>query len=131
MSFLVILSCVTAFSGVANATDAADVAAQHSTKAQAYVACGFYSNLSHMNDHKPSDEHFFLKAGANEFIKSTESLGSVAEREDILIDYASYVASQQALLWDQPGLNDLKTVEQAAKKLYAAANCDLLKEAIK
>lgn len=116
-------------SSVSQATDY-DIANKYNEKAKVYVTCAFYEGLQHLSDFKENNEHKLMKYAAENYIKSMHEYEPDTNREELLIDFASFTSAQQALLWDaDPGLNT-NAVKQEAGRLYSKANCPLLLDAI-
>ncbi|PUG98755.1 hypothetical protein DBL00_16520 [Klebsiella quasipneumoniae] len=103
----------------------------HETKAQAYVSCAFYGDMSVLGkkpdtyDIPSSEVDTFRKAALKEWrIMNKLNVINYSGDEEI-INYAEYVASQEATLWEKKGMNG-DGVNDVSRKYYHEMNCPLL-----
>lgn len=107
----------------------------HETKAQAYVSCAFYGDVSVLAkqpdsyDIPSNDVYFFRTAALKEWRIMNKLNGINYSDDEEVINYAEYVASQEAELWDKKGMNG-DGVNDVSRKYYHEMNCPLLLQAI-
>lgn len=108
----------------------------HETKAQAYVSCAFYRDMSVLGkkpdtyDIPSSEVDTFRKAALKEWrVMNKLNVINYSGDEEI-INYAEYVASQEAALWEKKGMNG-DGVNDVSRKYYHEMNCPLLLQTLK
>ncbi len=101
-----------------------------------YLSCAFYGSTTQLDPNYPgqiptANIKMLQKAAYHAYNDALPYLGyEEPDREQRVIDYAEFVASQQAVLWEKPGMNG-KQVSIVAHTLYNESNCELLLESIK
>lgn len=110
------------------------------TKAQqksiSYLSCAFYGSSTQLDpsytEQVPTaDIKILQKAAYHAYNDALSYFGyEEPDHEQRIIDYAEFVASQEAVLWDKPGING-KQVTLIARSLYNESNCNLLLDSIK
>lgn len=103
----------------------------HETKAQAYVSCAFYGDMSVLGKKPdtydiPSNEvDAFRTAALKEWRLNNKANNVSYSGDEEIINYAEYVASQEAALWEKKGMNG-DGVNDVSRKYYHEMNCPLL-----
>ncbi|MCU3853446.1 hypothetical protein N8W35_10045 [Enterobacter roggenkampii] len=108
-----LISLLIGLSACAHATS--DENYEKGTKAQqksiSYIACAFYGSSTQLDPnfkHQISGEDVkkLQKAAYHAYNDSISYFGyEEPDREQRIIDYAEFVSSQEAVLWDKPGMN--------------------------
>lgn len=107
----------------------------HETKAQAYVSCAFYGDMSVLAkqpdsyDIPSSDVNTFRVAALKEWRIMNKLNGISYSGDEEVINYAEYIASQEAELWEKEGMNG-RCVNDVSRKYYHEMNCPLLLQTI-
>lgn len=94
-----------------------------------YIMCGFYGSVSGMDNNSyavPAVEVRTFQYAALKHYKATQKDKT---SDTFIVDYAEYVAAQQAVLWDRVGDNN--NTPQKAKQLYRDSNCSMLFDNLK
>lgn len=103
-------------------------------RSNSYISCAFYGDIANgANQPVIIEESDILKfrLTALKIYRQILKIDTIpTEGDEAIISYAEYVASQEAVLWDKPGLNSAKGA-QVALELYRDGNCQLLLETIK
>lgn len=103
----------------------------HETKAQAYVSCAFYGDMSVLGkkpdtyDIPSSEVDIFRKAALKEWRLNNKANNVSYNVDEEIINYAEYVASQEAQLWEKQGMNNDK-INDVSRNYYHEMNCPLL-----
>ncbi|EPF4548694.1 TPA: hypothetical protein ACJTOK_003256 [Klebsiella aerogenes] len=137
--YVLILTLVASFVS-APVQAATDNNYEKGTKAQqksiSYLSCAFYGSSTQLDPNytgqvPTADIKILQKAAYHAYNDALSYLGyEEPDREQRIIDYAEFVASQEAVLWGKPGMNG-KQVTVVARSLYNESNCDLLLDSIK
>lgn len=107
----------------------------HETKAQAYVTCAFFGDMSVLGkkpdsyDIPSSDVDTFRNAALKEWRLNNKANNVSYTGDEEIINYAEYVASQEAQLWEKQGMNNDK-INDASRKYYHEMNCPLLLQSL-
>ncbi|TBM15324.1 hypothetical protein [Hafnia alvei] len=105
-------------------------------KSISYLSCAFYGSRTQFDPKNTwqvptADIKKLQKAAYHAYNDSLYYFGFLEpDKEQRIIDYAEFVAAQEAVLWDKPGMNG-NQVTQVANSLYSESNCDLLLDSIK
>ncbi|HDG7833272.1 TPA: hypothetical protein PCJ90_001340 [Klebsiella quasipneumoniae] len=108
-------------------------------KAGAYIACAFFGDMTSLGQ-KPDayiipteDVDKFRNAALGQYRMMNKYFQQPLTGDAETINYAEFVAGQEAVLWDKEGMNS-KNQEQfnaAARKHYHERNCPMILESIK
>ena len=103
----------------------------HENKSQAYVSCAFFGDMSVLAkqpesyDIPSSDVDTFRTAALKEWRLNNKANNVSYSGDEEIINYAEYVASQEAALWEKQGMNNDK-INDVSRKYYHEMNCPLL-----
>lgn len=132
-----LIGVIVLLTNISNAyADNIQEAGKEEQKANSYLACSFFGSLTDPAYGKtivvPLETiKRFQESTLNHFRKWRMLNGeSDIKSDSFIIDYAEYVAGQEAVLWEKQGM-DGKEIARVARQYYHESNCELLLETIK
>ncbi len=106
--------------------------------ATSYVKCALYADISNIYTDKSSavaeeNAKQFRILALKHWRKANELLGNVRNGDDEIIDFATYLSSQESVAWDaHPEMNNSNSGRgNPATAAYMSENCGLLLDAAK
>lgn len=133
---IILLILASAFAMNAHADDANNGYAE-TNKASSYIKCGLYATVANLHKDNHSDipesnADAFRMLALKHWRIGSKLIGASGTGDKEIIDFATYLSSQEAITWDAvPEMNKSSNNGRAAIAAYSNANCDILLEAAK